>query len=327
MPESYKRLGAVAPTDNKEYLLYAAPDATQSLISNITVANRSSSSASFDINVYESGVTQQSDLDDVFVLPPTYVALASGSAAAATSTDGITWTARTLPASEYWNSVTYGNGTFVAVLDGLSTATSTDGITWNASTMPSNTNWYSVTYGNGTFVAVASNNAAAATSTDGITWTARTMPSTRSWYSVTYGDGTFVTVEIGSAAAASSTDGITWTARTLPSNSEWRSVTHGDGTFVAVAASSNTVATSPDGITWTARTLPSSDTWLSVTYGENLQPYSSPSLNNLYKSSLISANETQILEPGIALSASASIVAKDNSGGNLTFSTYGVELS
>ena len=73
--------------------------------------------------------------------------------------------------------------------------------------------------------------------------------------------------------------------------------------------------------------MPSSANWFSVTHGEGFLPYVSPSLNNLYKSSLISPNETLILEPGIALSASASIVAKDNSGGNLTFSTYGVELS
>jgi len=167
MAESYKRLGAIAPADDKEYLLYTTPAGTQSLVSNITVANRSSSLATFDINVYETGVTQQSDLDDVA--------------------------------------------------------------------------------GNGTFVAVASNTAAV--------------------------DG--------------STDGITWTAGTLTSSVAWRN----------------------------------------VTYGEDLQPYSSPSLNNLYKTSEISANETLILEPGIALSASASIVAKDNSGGNLTISTYGVELS
>jgi hypothetical protein len=34
-----------------------------------------------------------------------------------------------------------------------------------------------------------------------------------------------------------------------------------------------------------------------------------------------------VLEPGIVLSASSSIVIKDGSAGNLTFSTYGVELS
>jgi len=205
-------------------------------------------------------------------------------------------------------------------------ATSTDGITWTARTLPSSAGWYSVTHGNGTFVATTSSSAAAASSTDGITWTARTMPSSTCWRSVTYGDGTFVVVS-DSEAAASSTDGITWTARTLPSSATWLSVTYGDGTFFAVALSSAAAASSTDGITWTARTLPSSAGWHSVTYAEDIQPYSSPSLNNLYKSSLISPNETQILEPGIALSASASIVAKDNSGGNLTFSTYGVELS
>jgi hypothetical protein len=55
MPELYKRLGAIAPVDNSETLLYTAPTATSSLISNITVTNRSSSSASFDINIHQSG--------------------------------------------------------------------------------------------------------------------------------------------------------------------------------------------------------------------------------------------------------------------------------
>ena len=32
-----------------------------------------------------------------------------------TSPDGVTWTARTLPSWQYWSSVTYGNGVFVAV--------------------------------------------------------------------------------------------------------------------------------------------------------------------------------------------------------------------
>jgi hypothetical protein len=72
------------------------------------------------------------------------------SAAAATSTDGITWTARTLPSSAGWASVTYGNGTFVAVAGGYdasaAAASSTDGITWTASTMPSSDSWRGMTY-------------------------------------------------------------------------------------------------------------------------------------------------------------------------------------
>ena len=34
---------------------------------------------------------------------------------AAYSTDGITWTAATLPSATYWQNVTYGNGKFVVV--------------------------------------------------------------------------------------------------------------------------------------------------------------------------------------------------------------------
>jgi hypothetical protein len=77
-----------------------------------------------------------------------------------------TWTASTLPSSQYWKSVTHGNGVFVAVAWGSNVAaTSPNGITWTASTLPSNQEWLSVTYGNGIFVAVASGSNAAATST------------------------------------------------------------------------------------------------------------------------------------------------------------------
>jgi hypothetical protein len=108
----------------------------------------------------------------------------------------------------------------------------------------------------------------------------------------------------------------------------WTSVTFGNNTFVATALiGSQIAATSTDGITWTQRTLPGSVQWYSVAYGSSIQAYSSNPLNNLYKTSLLSVKETQILEPGVTLSAPASIVVKDNSGGNLTFSVYGVELS
>ena len=75
--------------------------------------------------------------------------------------------------------------------------------TWTARTLPSSSNWRSVTYGNGLFVAVESGGTAAATSPDGVTWTARTLPSSSNWYSVTYGNGLFVAVASGSTAAMS----------------------------------------------------------------------------------------------------------------------------
>jgi hypothetical protein len=63
-----------------------------------------------------------------------------------------------------WQSVTYGNGEFVAVSWGAVAATSPNGIAWKARTLPGAINWDSVTSGNGMFVAVANSSASATTS-------------------------------------------------------------------------------------------------------------------------------------------------------------------
>ncbi|PRW79267.1 hypothetical protein C7A10_32625, partial [Pseudomonas fluorescens] len=81
---------------------------------------------------------------------------------------------------------------FVAVSFSGTASTSPDGITWTGRALPVNTNWQSVTYGNGVFVAVANGSTIAATSPDGITWTQRTLPASASWQSVTFGNGVFV---------------------------------------------------------------------------------------------------------------------------------------
>ena len=162
------------------------------------------------------------------------------------SPKGIIWTQRTLPTSSDWQSITYGNGLFVAVAYSGIAATSPDGITWTQRTLPTSTGWQSVTYGNGLFVAVATSSSIAATSPDGITWTQRTLPVSANWRSVTYGNGLFVALAYGSSIAATSLDGITWTQRTLPVSTNWISVTYGNGLFVAVAYSNSIAATSPD---------------------------------------------------------------------------------
>jgi hypothetical protein len=122
-----------------------------------------------------------------------FVAVSSNSSfnsnIAAYSTNGINWTAATLPSSAYWQSVTYGNGRFVAVAYYSNKAAySTDGINWTAATLPSSAYWYGVTYGNDKFVAVANGRNIAAYSTDGINWAAATLPSSTGWQSVTYGE-------------------------------------------------------------------------------------------------------------------------------------------
>jgi hypothetical protein len=205
---------------------------------------------------------------------------------AAASKDGSTWTRSALPAVDPmvetgygtgYNSVTYGNGRFVAIggnTKAKTAAYSIDGITWTRSDLPSLQNWRSVTYGDGLFVAVSSNSDAAAYSSDGVTWTATTLPRNQSWFSVTYGNGIFVAVAISGDAVAISTDGKAWTASTLPSVQDWRTVTYGDGLFVAIGSitsytdGTDVAAISADGKTWTSSTLPVSDrSWRSVTYG------------------------------------------------------------
>ena len=231
-------------------------------------------SPSQKLHVNAGNVYVQTQTSTVAVGQNLFVAV-SGSSAAASSTDGITWTTRTLPSSSAWNAVTVNpnTGIFVAVAGGAAStvaASSTDGITWVARTLPS-ASWYTCTVNptTGIFVALSRASTVAASSTDGFTWTARTLPFTSSFWdavAVNPNTGIFAAVAQGTDAA-SSTDGITWVARTMPTNSTWYgcAVNPNTGIFVAVANNSTAAASSTDGITWTARTLPSISNWISVT--------------------------------------------------------------
>jgi alpha-acetolactate decarboxylase len=91
----------------------------------------------------------------------------------------VNWTSRTSAADNQWNSMTYGNGLFVAVAGsgtGNRVMTSPDGINWTSRTSAADNIWNSVTYGNGLFVAVSTTGIGnrVMTSPDGITWTSQT---------------------------------------------------------------------------------------------------------------------------------------------------------
>ena len=73
---------------------------------------------------------------------------------------------------------------------------------WTQATLPASEDWSSVCYGNGKFVAVASYSNIAAYSTDGVTWTQATLPANADWRSVCYGNGKFVAIVFGSKVAA-----------------------------------------------------------------------------------------------------------------------------
>ena len=180
-----------------------------------------------------------------------------------------------LTAVRDWSAITYGNGTFVLVGNSSSVAQySTNGTSWSSSTMPGTDEWTSVAYGNigGTnyFVVVSgstTNSTAGASSVDnGATWTARTLPTSTRWSSVTFGNSTFVAVAGNSGttttSAAYSTNGTTWSAATLPgAAARWTNVTWNGSVFVATAYNSSRSAISEDGITWTEITMTTTANW------------------------------------------------------------------
>ena len=214
-----------------------------------------------------------------------YVAVASGTNQAAYSTDGNTWSAVTLPASQDWVSIAYGRvnnvGTYVAIgRQSAATAYSIDGVNWTSASFGSGEewDWCGVAYGNGVFVAIAESDSSStrrARSTDGgATWSVGSVSSGA--VAIAYGLGRFVIVEGNfSNSVASSTDGVTWTVTTLPANvdsteNNWRDIAFGNGRFVAIADNNAQTAYSINGTSWTAGQLPVNADWRKIAYGNGV---------------------------------------------------------
>jgi len=134
-----------------------------------------------------------------------------------------------------FNTIVYGNNTFVAVGSNGKIATSPDGTNWTAVTNSTFGSYdiKAIAFGNGKFVAVGDDSSSSdssiikiATSPDGITWTAvsnATFDLYDSINSIAYGNNTFVVAGyysgylnysmVYSCKTAYSTDGgVTWTA-------------------------------------------------------------------------------------------------------------------
>ena len=199
-----------------------------------------------------------------------------------TSTDGLTWTSRTMPANGYgFNFVT--NGTTVVGTtqsNGSNTVhnivfySADNGITWSLKAFAtSTTGWAPLAYGNGRYVAlpagtgtgsVASN--VTSYSTDGgLTWTGATTSATINWNFLVYGNK-FVGLANNNATSTTSTDGITWASVTMPSASAWSSLIWTGTMYIVNIANSATYYTSTDAVTWTTRTLPSASNWAGMVW-------------------------------------------------------------
>ena len=175
--------------------------------------------------------------------------------------------------STYWNGLAYGNGTFVAVGNGLIQGTQDQGNTWNSFIASSSVLCITYSQNLGTFVAISdATTNGTYTSQDGVNWTQHTNnlpPGFLSLYStpsITYGNGLFVSVLGDSNWVFYSRDGVYWDVTYTPAFTA--SISYGNGTFVAVGL--NSVMSSPDGIHWNGHASLGYVSWVSVTFGNGL---------------------------------------------------------
>ncbi len=256
-----------------------------------------------------SGVTISGGFTYEAPPPPVipYVAVAvTGTNRIMTSTDASSWTGVLAPQVSAWESIAYGNSTFVALSGDQNSAnpymySTDDGANWTVASKSGANSFYGnrIRFLNNQFIAMFdSGTQRLATSSDGITWTAiSTNLLTYSPLDMTYVSGTYYALvsdgNISRARILTSPDLTTWTAVAVfnispTSMTNGHTLQYSNGTFIV--AGDNTFASpqtnaeliySTDGTTWTAATnatalgtrynvVYGNGTWVSVGLGQNV---------------------------------------------------------
>ena len=156
----------------------------------------------------------------------------------------------TLATQGHWNSIAFGDKTYVAVSDLGFTMHSSDGRTWSTP-VQIHGEWNQVIWADQRFVVVG--NGYIEYSYNGITWS---LPIALSgdWQSVAYGNNEFMALAQDGSTAIS-TNGISWTSGFTLSDGflgdYWNSIAYGNHEFVAVSTSGFT-AFLLNGASWAA---------------------------------------------------------------------------
>lgn len=230
-----------------------------------------------------------------------FVAIRNDSDQAASSFDGENWTLRTMPSSQKWNDVAYGEGRFVAVSGtGNVSAYSTNGTSWTEVSMPAygdstDNEYVGIAYGKNKWIALANSNNVVAESNDGgLTWQGHVMDviddsTQKDWVSIAYGHNKFVAIS-SQGDLSYSFNGEVWYPGTLPTQDgstahNWKQIKFGNGLFFAVGdtggrniygdpvdVATTFAATSEDGVIWRARTFASSQEWQVIAHGSPYVP-------------------------------------------------------
>lgn len=188
---------------------------------------------------------------------------------AATSTDGISWVARTLPSSVDWRKAVYGNGTFVFIAADTSYATSTDnGATWVARTFPAVAN--GIVFDGTKFVVLLGRSVR--TSTDGITWTTVSdVHFMGAFTGFAFISGVYVASNSSGYVRVSTDNCASWTTVNLPASSSENVVSpvlSNTTMFVCVGGGSY-LYYSFNGINWSASSTSLGGSSIASAIGDN----------------------------------------------------------
>jgi hypothetical protein len=163
------------------------------------------------------------------------------------SENGIEWNVYDYPISPRINSLSWGNGQFIAVGTSGAICTSPDGKNWTCQTSRLRYKKISsIVYGKGVYIVVGEDGIIAS-SPDGIGWTISNSGTNHTLRSVAAGDSMFVAVG-DSGAIVSSLDGISWAKQESGTLANLVAVAGDKRTFVAISDSAAALVSQDEAI-------------------------------------------------------------------------------
>ena len=229
------------------------------------------------------------------------------------SSDGLTWTAATLPgtfSTAGATDIAFGQvassiSRFVAISANDTDVIYTDdgGANWVSlpNALPS-VGYNTMAYGAGRFVALRSGTNDIVYSNDGVIWSSGTGLPNADWSDVSWGNGRFVAITSTGTTGAYSLDGLTWVSMTITTGGSGlpKRIAYGQGVFVVTTTDATTISRSENGLYWNTSTV------TSATGGYNAVAFGNPAQVGRFVA-LASGTSTQVLEAKEGATAKARV--------------------